>query len=167
MKTDDIQKTIFLAALELIHFRTVGGDYAWKYSSGGPYSDNCTKIPSDARYIELKMEGFTDYFRPKENNNWCKMLNEHCFHQWLSPEGWVTLDSPGINCSAVPVYLGGSDPKFLSHFPGDNRKTLPFWGCNCNNHKGGCNGYKWGKNFTLHYAQSKKYIKNGNSNYVF
>ena len=108
------------------------------------------------------MEGFTDYFRPKRkiSGDWCKMLNDNCFHQWLSPEGWINLDEPGVNCTPVKVFLGGSSPKFMSHFPGDNRTTLPFWGCNCNNYKGGYNGIEWEKSFTLHYSQGKKYVKN-------
>ena len=150
----------------MIHFRTVAEDYAWKESPGDPYSDNCRDIPSDARYIALKMEGFTDYFRPKEGKNWCMMLREHCFHQWLSPEGWIALKES--NCTPVTVYLGGSSLDFMPHFPEDNRRTLPFWGCKWDcNHKGGCNGIEWGKNFTLHYAQGKKYIKSRNSNYIF
>ena len=117
------------------------------------------------------MEGFTDYFRPKTQNAqdaWCKMLNKNnkeCFHQWLSPDGWITIEKE--NCTPVRVFLGGSSPEFMKHFPGDNRTTLPFWGCNCNNYKGGCNGMEWEKNFTLRYAQGKKYIKNRNSNYIF
>ena len=155
--TNDIQKTIYLLALELIHFETIEANHAWKKSSGGPYSKTCKNIPSNARYIELKMENYTDYFRPKSNNNWCKMLNEHCFHQWLSPEGWITLKES--NCTPVSVYLGGSSLDFMPYFPEDNRRSLPFWGCigdglggNCD-HKAGCNGDDWGKSFTLHYAQ--------------
>ena len=108
------------------------------------------------------MDNYTDYFRPKgewpSRSKWCGMLNEHCSYEWLSPDGWISLEK---NCTPVKVFLGGSSPlDFMKHFPEDNRTTLPFWGCNCNNYKGGYNGIEWEKSFTLHYAQGKKYVKN-------
>ena len=156
----------------MIHLITIEKDHAWKEFSDDTYSNICENISSDARYIQLKIEDFTDYFRPKEGKNWCKMLQENCFHQWLSPKGWINLDQMDnkdgqSNCSNIDVYLGGSSQRFMDYFPGDNRNTLPFWGCNCKDHKGGCNGFEWEKSFTLHYAQGKKYIKNRNSNYIF
>ena len=87
------------------------------------------------------------------------MLTDNCFHEWLSPEGWITLNE--INCTNARFW-GGSSPRFMTYFPADNRTTLPFWGCDCE-HKGGCNGTKWGNNFTMYYARGKKYTQQRNS----
>ena len=98
------------------------------------------------------MENYTDYFRPRLSWwSWCKMLNGNCFHQWLSPEGWIDLNpmdgDVSENCTNIKEYLGGSSHLFMPHLLGDNRKTLPFWGVNFDTEherqKGGCGGVGW------------------------
>jgi hypothetical protein len=97
------------------------------------WSEECKRIPDDAKYIKIDMGILSDYFKPIAGATFCDMLTSSNKHQW-SKDGnkWVT-----------PTYassgLGGSSQGWpATQDPHDKRFGLPFWGVQSGTSAGGC-----------------------------
>jgi hypothetical protein len=80
--------------------------------------------------IKVTMGSYVDYFRPTAGNTLCDMVSSNNKHQW-SADG-TTWRTPTYLLSS---YVGGSADNWpKSNIDGDDRKTLPFWGNDHNDH---------------------------------